>query len=164
MANIEFNYAKVDYTLNTAAQTALGKEIAPTQTRVVVSTKAGIADVAVGIVKAGSDGANVTLGDPDAKANFKMEAFNASALTDTTAFYVGVKAPVGPVKVGLEYGTTSDINGKVAGDTKFSETKLSVAYAMSKNFTISGFITNDSSDNATLDKADKNRIEIKYTF
>jgi len=158
--SVELNHATVNYT-GTAGDTLAD----PKQTRLVVSGKVGAATITAGYVKAGKEGADVTLGDGDAKANFAMESFSATALKDTSALYLGVSAPLGGgVTAGLDYGTTSDIDGSVPGDVKFSETRLKLAYAMSKNFKISGFITSDSSDNAGLDKKDKNRIEMKYTF
>ena len=160
--NVEVNYAKVDYSLSN--NTLNLKELSPTQSRIVVSGDVSGISLAAGYVKVGKDGGDVTLGDTDATANFVMEAFSASALTDTNAFYLAAGMPVGPVTAKIEYGTTSDIDGTDTVDTKFSETKLSVAYAMSKNFTVSAFIANDSSDNAGLDKADTNRIELNYTF
>jgi len=155
--NVEVNHASVDYSGDSLG----GNELNPTQTRVVASIKAGGVTATVGAIKAGDDGAHVTLGDAVAKANFVMIAFNAATLKDTTALYIGVKAPVGPVTIGLERGMTSDTDGTKTGDTKASETKASIAYKMSKNFTLSGFVT---SCKDALDGKDQNRIEVKYTF
>ena len=160
--NVEVNYAKVDYSLSN--NVANLDELSPTQSRIVVSGKVDTISLAAGYVKAGKDGGDVTLGDDDSSANFgAMEKFTAVSLTDTNAFYLAVKAPVGPVTVGLEHGTTSDVDGQTAGDVKFSETKLSVAYAMSKNFTVSGFVTDTAGDGAYA-KLGQNRIEVLYKF
>jgi hypothetical protein len=162
--NVEVNYAKVDYSLSATGIAAGLKEVSPTQSRIVVSGKVDTVSLAAGYVKAGKDGGDVTLGDDDSSANFgAMEKFTAVSLTDTNAFYLAVKAPVGPVTVGLEHGTTSDVDGQTAGDVKFSETKLSVAYAMSKNFTVSGFVTDTAGDGAYA-KLGQNRIEVLYKF
>jgi hypothetical protein len=151
--NVEVNYAKVDYTVNGAD----GK--APTQSRVVVSGDVAGVSLAAGYVKAGKDGGDVTLGDGDATANFVMEAFGGTALKDSNAFYLAASAPVGPVTAKIEYGTSSDYLGAGTGDV--SETKLSVAYAMSKNFNISAWATDCG---GKLDGSAANRIELNYTF
>jgi hypothetical protein len=163
--NVEVNYAKVDYTNNTNGVLA---ELSPSQSRVVVSGKVDTVTLAAGYVTVGKDGGDVTLGDDDSSANFgTMEKFTAISLKDTSAFYLAAKAPVGPVTVGLEHGTTSDVDGQTAGDVKFSETKLSVAYAMSKNFTVSGWMTStagDKSGTTDYSKLGQNRIEVLYKF
>jgi hypothetical protein len=156
-ASIEVNHASVDYT----GDSIKGSELNPTQSRIVASVGVAGATVTAGVVMAGEDGADVTLGDGDASANFVMEEFDATDLKDTTAMYLGVSAPVGPVTVGLEHGTTSDTDGSKEGDTDASETKVSLAYKMSKNFKISGWVT--QTDGA-YDGKDANRIEVKYTF
>ena len=156
--NVEVNYASVNYT-GTVGDLLNDQK----QSRIVVSGKVDAVTLAAGYVKAGKDGGDVTLGDNDSSANFKMEEFSATALKNTTALYLAAKAPVGPVTVGLEHGRTSDVDGQTAGDVKFSETKLSVAYAMSKNFTVSGFVTETAGD-GDFAKKGQNRIEVLYKF
>jgi hypothetical protein len=124
-----------------------------------------MATITAGYVKAGREGADVTLGDSDAKANFAMEDFSATALTDTSALYLGVSAsPMAKVTVGLDYGTTSDVDGTTAEKEKLSETRLKVAYAMSSNFNVSGFLTKLSDNDSTSKDTKKSRVEMKYTF
>ncbi|MDC0933366.1 porin [Arcobacteraceae bacterium] len=155
--NVELNYASIDYQVNDA-------DVAKTeQTRLVASFDADIVTVTAGVIELGSEGGDTTLGDTDAQSNFVMEEFSASLLKDTTAFYLGLSAPVGPVTIGLEHGTTSDVDGTTPGNVKFSETKLSVAYPMSKNFKVSGWLTGTSGD-GTYDKLGASRLELKYTF
>jgi len=162
--SVELNYAQVAYSLNNNAKNAGLEELTPKQTRLVASFDADVVAVTGGVILAGDEGANVDLGDGDAQSNFAMEAFDARDLTDTTAYYLGLSAPVGPVTLGLEYGYTNDIDGNTKGDVDFSETKLSASYAMSKNFTVSGWVTATSSDSKALDESGANRIEVKYTF
>jgi hypothetical protein len=155
--NVEVNYAKVDYTNNTNGAI---KELSPSQTRIVVSGKVDTISLAAGMVMAGKDGGDVTLGDDDSSANFGvMEKFTGVILKDTTAYYLAASMPVGPVTVGLEHGMASEATG--SGQPDASETKLSVAYKMSKNFTVSAFATSCAD---ALEGEDQNRIEIKYTF
>ena len=93
-----------------------------------------------------------------------MEDFSATALTDTDAYYLGVKvSPMANVTLGLDYGTTSDVDGTDAEDDALSETRFTAAYAMSKNFKISGFVTKLSQDSVE-DDTKKTRVEMKYTF
>lgn len=166
-ASVELNHASVDYSLNAAAKT-LADELNPTQTRIVAGMKAGIVNVAAGFVVTGDEGGNVTLGDTDAKANFVLENTSASELADASIIYVGAKAKVSGVTLGLEY---LDGDGKAAALTKAAyaaaskidvdEMKFSAAYAMSKNFNVSGFITKGEENKVDTDMS---RIEIKYTF
>ncbi|MGB5793880.1 major outer membrane protein [Poseidonibacter sp.] len=170
--SVEFNYAAMDYSATNHGGNQVNADAidtySPTQTRVVASFDADVVKLTAGIVSVGQDGGDVTLGDSDASSNFVMENFDAATLKDTTAYYLAVKAPVGPVTLGLEHGRTSDIDGADAnGNTSFSETKLSASYAMSKNFTVSGWITETTGDvlNGTdYSKQGLNRIEVKYTF
>jgi hypothetical protein len=143
--NVEVNHASVNYTDTLVDQV---------QTRLVVSGKAGPATLALGYVKAGSStkGADVTLGDSDASANFLLENLDASSVADTGVWYAAIGGKVGAVALKLEHGKTTNL----ATDAK--ETKFSAAYAMSKNFKVSAFVTNDNFD------SDTSRIEIKYTF
>jgi len=163
--NVEFNYALIDYDVEGADGTNYNNDTE--QTRLFVSGDIGIVTLTGGVIVAGDEGGDTTLGDTDASSNFVMEEFTGSALTDTTAYYLGVSVPVGPVTIGLEHGTTSDVDGTASGDTDFSETKLSIAYPMSKNFKVSGWITETSGD--TLNGEDfgekgATRLELKYTF
>ena len=141
--SVETNYASVDYT-GTIGDTLKDQE----QSRIVVSADVNVATVTAGYVVTGTDGGDVTLGDTDAKANFVLEDLSASATKNDTVVYLGVKAPVGPVKVGVEYATADKADA--------AESKISVAYAMSKNFKISAFQTGADYD--------KSRVEVKYTF
>jgi hypothetical protein len=152
--NVEVNYATVDYT-GKVGDTLNDQD----QTRVVVSGKVEDVTLAAGVVIAGKDGADVTLGDTDASANFAMEAFDATILKDTTAFYLAAGMPVGPVNAKIEYGTASEATG--SGSKDASETKISVAYPMSKNFTVSAWMTSTAD---ALEGKDASRIEVKYTF
>jgi hypothetical protein len=141
--SLELNHASVDY------ETAIGLGTQE-QTRVVASAKAGAATVTAGVVMTGEDGGDVTLGDTDASANFALENLSSSVTADDTVIYLGVSAPVGPVTVGLEYADADEADA--------DETKLSVAYAMSSNFNISGFATTSDA------VGDMTRLELKYTF
>jgi len=155
--NVNLNHAQVKY--EGTAGSPLGTQ---KLTKLVASTKAGAATVTAGYLIAGEDGGDVTLGDTDAAANFLMDRFSATALKDTTALYLGVSAAVAPkVTLGLDYGATSDDNGQVAGDVKVSETRFKAAYAMSKNFNVSGFVAKYEVGN---DSDEKTRVELKYTF
>ena len=163
--SVEVNHAEVKYT-NDAAGAADPKA---KQTRIVVGANAGPVALTLGYVKTGDEGGNTTLGDTDAKSNFILEDVSASATMDASIWYAAAKAPVGPVTVGFEYLTTSDMDGTtdaVGSDEKANETKLSVAYAMSKNFTISAFMTNASTETkaGVETELDKSRLEMKYTF
>lgn len=154
--NVEVNYAKVDYVSSNGTIDAQS----PTQSRIVLSGKVDAVSLVAGMVIAGKDGADVTLGDDDSSANFgAMERFTGIILKDTTAYYLAAFAPVGPVTAGLEYGTASEATGSGTDDA--SEMKLSVAYKMSKNFTVSAYATQTT---GALDNLEQNRVEIKYTF
>ena len=155
--SVALNHAEVDFSSNAAAI----NDTTTKQTRLVVSGQAGPATVTVGYVATGKDGGDVTLGDTDATANFDLETVSARDTKDANIWYIGATAKVAAATVGLEYVKTSDIDGTVAGDVEAKEAKLSVAYAMSKNFKISAFITDSKVGTAEMDFS---RIEMKYTF
>ena len=158
--NVELNYAQIDYDVTAGAT---NYDVEAEQARLVVSADAGIVTVTGGVIVLGDESGDTTLGDSDASSNFVMEEFSGSYLTDTTAYYLGLSVPVGPVTLGLEHGTTDDVNGNVKGDVEFSETKFSFAYPMSKNFKVSGWITDTSGDEG-YDELGATRLELKYTF
>jgi len=163
--SVEVNHAEIKL----ASDTAGAAEPKAKQTRVVVGANAGPVALTLGYVKTGDEGGNTTLGDTDAKSNFILEDVSASATMDASIWYAAAKAPVGPVTVGFEYLTTSDMDGTssaAASNEKAKEAKLSVAYAMSKNFTISAFMTNASTETkaGVETELDKSRLEMKYTF
>jgi stress response protein SCP2 len=159
-ASIEVNHASVNYT-GTVGDTLNDQS----QSRLVVSAEAGPATVTLGYVKTGKDGGNVTLGDTDASANFAVENISASALVDGTAYYVGLSGKVGAIKLGFDYVTGDGTNLDTA-----TEMKVSACYEMSKNFKVSGFLTDGetkSLTNGVVGAAvpnDMSRVEIKYTF
>ena len=161
--SLELNVANVDYT-GTTGDTLADQE----QTRVVAATSVAGLNVAAGFVTTGTEGGNVTLGDTDAAANFSVENVSVSALADADATYLSVSKKFGKVTVTAE---TVSATGKVGQSTAAAtaaqaeidadENKFSVAYAMSKNFKISGFVT--SGETGTTE-TDMSRIEVKYTF
>jgi hypothetical protein len=163
--NVELNHASVDYSLNDVAKT-VANELNHTQTRVVVSGKAGPATVAVAYATTGEDGGNVTLGDTDAKANLVLEEVSASAIADASVMFASVSMPVGPVTASVAYVAASNDDPASAGTLNdATEMKVSLAYAMSKNFKISGFSTSgETTTGATTADLAMTRVEAKYSF
>jgi len=133
-----------------------------------------MAAVTAGYVMTGDEGGDITLGDADAKANFAGENHSASDLADASLYYVAASVkPMDNVKVGLAYLagdgkaaalTKAAINSALTTDV--TELKLTASYAMSKNFKISGFLTDGGTEagSAAEVKTDTSRVEIKYTF
>jgi hypothetical protein len=149
------NYAKVKYTEDV-------KDLYGTQklTKFGVSADAGVAKVSFDYAKAGSDGGYVILGKEDgAMSNFSKIGIRADKITAPKAkfYHLGVSAPVGPVKVGLDYA-----KAKATGN-KAHNTRLTVAYAMSKNFKVTTFIQAGKKDNGAT-KTGASRVELLYKF
>ena len=64
------------------------------QSRVVLSGKAGNIAYRAGMVVTGKDGGDVITGDTDAKANFSTAELSASAVADASLIHVGATIPV----------------------------------------------------------------------
>ena len=190
--NVELNYASVDYTvklISSDANSTAGlkasafgtADLSTTQeqTRLMVSGAVEGINLAAAYITTGKDGGRVTLGDNDAQSNFVVENASVGDYADAKAIYLSVGTTVGPVAIKLEDISIKGHSGIQYSDTattdakeKEEETKLSVAYAMSKNFTISGFVTDGytkagaavGAAATTKVETDFSRVEMKYTF
>lgn len=130
-------------------------------TQFVASAKAGVASVFAAYATTGKTSGDTTLdADTDGKLIFALETISTQT-ADADVMVVGVSAPVGPVTMGITF-LDADIGTAGSGD----ETKISVSYAMAKNFKLSAWYS-DATVNATGAAAvdtEKSRIEAKYSF
>ncbi len=162
MVTVELNHAQMAYSGDNVPD-----DFTQQQSRVVGIISAGPIKAKIGVVKTGDEGGDATFGDSDAQANFQLDEISAHKTIDSTIFYFAASMNVGPVVVGAEHLTTDDIDGTTNDEKDALETRVSVKYPMSKNFTVSAFMSqsevNDNND-TTEDTWTKSRIEMKYTF
>ncbi|MCK5110705.1 MAG: major outer membrane protein [Arcobacteraceae bacterium] len=130
--------------------------------QVVVSGKAGIVSLFAAYAETGITSGDVTIdNDTDSKLIYALETINTT-LANVEAVVVGASVPAGPVTLGVTY-LDADYATTGTGD----ETKFTVSYPMSKNFTLSAWYssaeTKDSSAATAVD-TDKSRIEAIYSF
>ncbi len=131
-------------------------------TSLVASTKVAGIGLAVGFAKTGKDGGNTHIADGGpgdrAKSQFALIRANAGDFKDATVTLVKASKKVGPVNLTLGMASAS-----ATGKTSATETVVKAAYAMSKNFKVSGWVSNIAAD---ADNADSTftRLEVKYTF
>jgi|GEM_PF-5287942 len=174
---IEVNHAQVAYDIDESLKTdKTTDDPTNTQTRVMGTIDAGTVQATIGVILTGEDGGDVTFGDTDAKANFDGRDFHASSTRDATIFNFKAAMPLGAVTLWAQHITTDDTDGQSAKDangkdveTDATETSLGFNYAMTKNFSISGYYAqaeyiNEKDSEETEDTYDKQRIEMKYTF
>jgi hypothetical protein len=121
---------------------------------------AGVAKVDFNYAKTGKDGAALAVGNNNG-ADFDHAGLSGGGTKGAKLWHLGVSAPVGPVTVALHYAKSGDMDAAKDGDQSYKATQLNVKYAMSKNFSVSGW-TRSAKKNGT--KGHTNRIELKYTF
>jgi hypothetical protein len=162
IVTLQVAHATVDYDDKITGKDANKKE----QTRFVASANVGMFNGTIGYVTTGKEGGDVTLGDTDAKANFGMEILEAANTADASLMYFKAGVKVDKVSAALEYLTGDDKNNVKNGDKRdLDETKVSVGYAMSKNFNVSAWYAKAKTEvNSVETKYKKARIEAKYTF
>jgi hypothetical protein len=121
---------------------------------------AGVAKVDFNYAKTGKEGATLAVGNNDG-ADFDHAGLSGDGTKGAKLWHLGVSAPVGPVTVALHYAKSGDMDAAEAGDQSYKATQLNVKYAMSKNFSVSGWTRSAKKDGT---KGRTNRIELKYTF
>ena len=136
-------------------------------TTVTAAGKVGAVSLVAGYHTTGDKGGLVAF-DNDAKSTFTIEQFstNSDGVNDAEALYVSASMPVGPLVATVEYGS-GDFKTTDAATAKkdAKETVVALAYSMSKNFKISGFVSNyQTSLSGTETEVEKSRVEVKYTF
>ena len=125
-------------------------------TQLVVSGKVGAVSLVAGVASTGKDSGDVTLdGDTDSKLILALEGAATTKAADADAVLLSATMPVGPVSVNIAY-----LDGDTAG-TDFDETKVTVSYAMSKNFKLSAWMSDSKLGTADLEET---RVEAIYTF
>lgn len=133
-----------------------------TNTLLKVSTDLGYASMYATYVKTGEHGGNVTLdGDTDGKLNTGLEQVGTIMDKEADIYIVGVMAPVGPVTLGAHY---LDANMASSNGEDQNEIKVSVDYAMSKNFKLSAWASFMDVDTDSTKDTDTTRVEAIYTF
>jgi hypothetical protein len=99
--------------------------------------------------------------DNDAKTNMAMDQLNLDALNDADAFLVGASTTMGEYTMGVAYLNGESKNGAVKTD--FDELDVTVAYAMSKNFTIKGIYAMDEVKTPST-KTENDTLTLRATY
>jgi hypothetical protein len=132
-------------------------------TQLVASLPIGNINATIGYATTGKDGGDVTYdGNEDSRLILSLAEDGTGSgvntkLADTDAILVGINTKISPsTTIGLNY-VTADVSN--AGDA--TETQLTAAVALSKNFTVSGYYS--VADVLGTDKTNS-RVEAKYSF
>jgi len=110
-------------------------------------------------------GVDLENGDHDAKVNFALDDLELDALNDADAFLIGAATSFGKTSVSALYLDGSSTASGSSLKTDFSELDLEVAYAMSKNFKVSGLYTTSTVTTSSIDTDhDTLQLSMKYKF
>ena len=103
--------------------------------------------------------------DDDAKANFRLDQIALDRFNDADALLLGASMAFGKTTVGANYlmATVDDVLN-IGEDAKAKELDLTVKYAMSKNFSITGLYS-DAEIKIDGDKiVDESRMELSLNY
>ena len=171
VANVTLNatYAELDF--KTTTYTDSNEKLIVTAATPVAGVNLTAGYVTTGTARDGAAVANggLTSFDVDAATNFKVEQLAASNLNDAEVIYLAASTNIGPVKATLEYADGDFKTSTTASNTSrtdVTETVVSLSYPMSKNFVVSGYISDydTQATGATATDSDKTRLEVIYTF
>ena len=168
---IDFTHSSLSYDdVNEVA--TLAKDEA-TLTKVVVSAKAGPVNVVAGYGvtndndDAGQSGRGLGVdltSDDDAKTNFRLDQIVLDDYNDASAFLIGASSTFGAVTVGANYLMATAANYSGTTDLDATELDLTVAYAMSKNFSVTALYADTDADLAGTDAVDTKHMELSLNY
>ena len=152
---------KVDFT-----HTDLDTDVANTDaslTKLIVSGKVADVNLVAGYgttnnTTARNHGVDLT-GDADAKTNFALDQIKLDDFSDADAILVGASMSFGKTTVGVNY-LTADVGSTIDA----TELDLSVKYAMSKNFSITGLYADTDADLAGATAVDTKHMELSLNY
>ena len=169
--NVELNHASAE--LDAAAGSTFDSE---TLTKLVVSGKVADINLVAGYGMTNDASHNVAgyalnntrlhgvdlSSDSDAKTNFRLDQLALDGLNDADAILLGASMTFGQTTVGANYLMADvDVNGGT--DIDATELDLSVKYAMSKNFSITGLYS-DAEMKDTTKLYDETRMELSLNY
>ena len=131
-------------------------------TKLIVSGKVADVNLVAGYgttnnTTARNHGVDLT-GDADAKTNFALDQIKLDDFSDADAILVGASMSFGKTTVGVNY-LTADVGSTIDA----TELDLSVKYAMSKNFSITGLYSDAEIENAAK-LYDETRMELSLNY
>jgi hypothetical protein len=159
IANVAVSVTSVDVDYEAAATNDEGMDF------ITASTNLAGFGVTLGYANTDKNGGDVFLADGGAgdrtASQFALIQASAGGFADADVTLVSVSKKVGPVALTL---AQADADASAANaDAK--ETVFKAAYAMSKNFKVSGWVSKLDYENvATGDDNTKTRLEVKYSF
>ena len=165
--NGTFGPVKVDLTHSSMDSDIVGSD-SETLTKLIVSGKVADVNLVAGYGFTNDDndntrdhGVDLTT-DGDAKTNFRLDQIVLNDFNDADALLLGASMTFGKTTVGASYlMATVDQNG--AADIDGTELDLTVAYAMSKNFSITGLYSDAELENGAK-IYDETRMELSLNY
>jgi len=165
--NVELNHASAK--LDAAAGVSFDKE---TLTKLIVSSKVADVNLVAGYgftndntTDSRNHGVDLT-NDDDAKTNFRLDQIVLDTYNDADAILLGASMTFGQTTVGANYLMATV--GATAADAKIDATELdlTVKYAMSKNFSITGLYSTANYDFNTAGTVDNDddRMELSLNY
>ena len=168
--NVNFTHSEAEID-DAAAGTNFEKE---TLTKLIVSGKVDVVTL-TGAYAFTNDNNNVAAGedvrrigvdlthDNDAKTNFRSDILNLDAFNDAQAFLIGASTTFGATTVGATYLDVT-VDNEAGVDTKADELDLTVSYAMSKNFSITGLYATAEAKTGATKSVDEDRMELSLNY
>ena len=101
--------------------------------------------------------------DHDAKTNFAGETIELDAHNDAQALLVAASMTFGATTVGATY-IVADVDNNTAADIDADELDLTVKYAMSKNFSITGLYSAYEAKQSGAKLADTDTVELSLNY
>ena len=157
--NLDFTHTDIDYAEKEDASL----------TKLIASAKVADVNLVLGYGVTNDndngrgDGVDLT-GDHDAKSNFRLDQIQLDAFNDADALLLGASMTFGKTTVGASYlmATANDYNaGK---DLDATELDLTVSYAMSKNFSITGLYADTKADQGSTNIIDTKNMELSLNY
>ena len=162
-----FGPVNVDLTHSSAELGATGSED-ETLTKLIISGKAADVNLVFGYGMTNDTAARVhgvdLTADDDAKTNFVMDQIKLDAYSDADAILLGASMTFGQTTVGANY-LMATIDNDAGADTKGKELDLTVKYAMSKNFSITGLYADTTiKTSGAADTQDTKHMELSLNY
>ena len=171
--NVDFTHSEMDY--DDVNQVAALNKAEASLTKIIVSgAAAGVNLVAgYGMTNDNNDAGQTGRGlgvdltsDDDAKTNFRLDQIVLDDYNDANALLLGASMTFGATTVGANY-LMATVNGNTGtADIDATELDLTVKYAMSKNFSVTGLYSTSTTDTnvaGSID-AEDDRMELSLNY
>jgi len=153
---------KIDFRHSTAELIDVANSEAETLTKVIVTGKAANVNLTAAYAMTN----NVTTRSHgvdwegiDAKTNFALDILNLDTVNDADAILLGASMKFGATTVGANY-----LMVDAGTNTDATELDVTVKYAMSKNFSITGLYSTAEVETANVKSTDEDRMELSLNY